>query len=146
VFFRNECFEIYINNTVGFESGMTIINEAFGGWFNKKAEEIFGERLKYYCGIVGVKYHRFCIKAQKTRWGSCSSKGNLNFNWRLIMAPEWVLDYVVVHELSHLKHMNHSKEFWDTVAAYFPEYKKAVVWLKENGGTLKLQFEKEEVC
>lgn len=62
------------------------------------------------------------------------------------MAPEWVLDYVVVHELSHLKHMNHSKDFWNTVAMYIPEYKKAVAWLKENGGTLKLHFEKEEVC
>jgi predicted metal-dependent hydrolase len=57
-----------------------------------------------------------------------------------------VLDYVVVHELVHLKHMNHSKEFWDTVTLYNPEYKKAVAWLKENGGKLKLRFEKEEVC
>ncbi|MHB1392929.1 MAG: M48 family metallopeptidase [Clostridia bacterium] len=145
VFFRNERFEIYMNNALNLESGMTAIDEAFGSWFNKRAEEVFSERLKYYCGIIGVKYHRFCIKAQKTRWGSCSSKGNLNFNWRLVMAPEWVLDYVVVHELAHLKHMNHSKEFWDTVAIYIPEYKKAVAWLKENGGTLKPQFVKEEV-
>jgi predicted metal-dependent hydrolase len=62
------------------------------------------------------------------------------------MAPLWVLDYVVVHELSHFKHMNHSKEFWDTVAMYLPDYKKAVQWLKENGGSLSLQLEKEEVC
>ncbi len=146
MFFKNECFEIYINGITDLESGMSAVVEAFDNWFYKRAEEIFDERLKYFCGIIGVKYHRFSIKAQKTRWGSCSSKGNLNFNWRLAMAPGWVLDYVVVHELVHLKHMNHSKEFWDAVAVYFPEYKKAVAWLKENGGTLKLQFEKEEVC
>jgi len=146
VFFKNECFEIYINSITNLQSGTAAVVEAFDSWFYKKAEEIFDERLKYYCGIIGVKYHRFCIKAQKTRWGSCSSKGNLNFNWRLVMAPDWVLDYVVVHELVHLVHMNHSKEFWDAVAVYIPEYKKAVAWLKENGGTLKLQFEKEEVC
>jgi len=135
---------VYINRNSTLEDSRTEIEQALGSWLRNKAEQVIDERLVYYRDIVGVSYHRFCIKAQKTRWGSCSSKGNLNFNWRLVMAPLWVLDYVVVHELSHLKHMNHSKEFWDTVAMHIPEYKKAVAWLKENGRSLKLQLEKEE--
>lgn len=145
VFFRDSYFEIYINNNHTWEDSRLEIEQALYGWLYKKAEEVIGERLRYYCNIVGASYNRYCIKGQKTRWGSCSSKGNLNFNWRLVLAPLWVLDYVVVHELSHLRHMNHSKEFWNTVASYLPEYKKAVQWLKENGGSLRLQLEKEEV-
>lgn len=146
VFFRGSYFEVYINRNSTFADSSAAVEKALSGWLYKRAEVIIGERLKHYCGIIGANYNRFCIKAQKTRWGSCSSKGNLNFNWRLVMAPLWVLDYVVVHELSHLKHMNHSKEFWNTVSLYIPDYKKAVVWLKDNGGTLKLQLDKEEVC
>jgi predicted metal-dependent hydrolase len=144
VFLRDSYFEVCINRNSTIEDSRTAIEQALVSWLLRKAEEVIDERLKYYRDIVGVSYNRFCIKAQKTRWGSCSSKGNLNFNWRLIMAPQWVLDYVIVHELSHLRHMNHSKEFWNTVANYMPEYKKAVAWLKENGGSLKLQLEKEE--
>ncbi len=78
------------------------------------------------------------IKDQKTRWGSCSSKNNLNFSWRLIMAPERVLDYVVVHELCHLTHMNHGKEFWALVESVMPDYKDCKKWLRENEKSLTL--------
>lgn len=76
------------------------------------------------------------IKEQKTRWGSCSKKGNLNFNWRIILAPPGILDYVVVHELSHLVYMDHSKNFWHTVSEYMPDYKNARLWLRKNGERL----------
>ena len=85
---------------------------------------------------MGVTYGRISIREQKTRWGSCSSKGNLNFNWRLIFAPPEVLDYVVVHELAHRKEMNHSKAFYAIVESIMPDYRKWKKWLKENGGTL----------
>ncbi len=94
------------------------------------------ERVRYYAPIVGVNYGRITIRNQKTRWGSCSSKGNLNFNCLLILAPPEVLDYVVVHELCHRKHMNHSKEFWAEVEKVLPNYKEAEAWLKTEGRKL----------
>ena len=94
------------------------------------------ERVRYYAPIVGVNYGRITIRNQKTRWGSCSSKGNLNFNCLLMLVPPEVLDYVVVHELCHRKHMNHSKEFWAEVEKVLPNYKEAEAWLKTEGRKL----------
>lgn len=78
------------------------------------------------------------IRDQRTRWGSCSSRGNLAFNWRLVMTPPGVLQYVVVHELAHMFELNHSKDFWDIVANYFPDYKKARAWLRKNASSLRV--------
>lgn len=100
------------------------------------ARSVFSEKVAYYAGRMMVDYGRVTLREQKTRWGSCSAKGNLNFNWRLILAPEPALDYVVVHELAHRKHMNHSKAFYQVVAEVLPEYKKWQKWLKENGWTI----------
>ena len=101
-----------------------------------KALAYIPERVKYYAPIVGVNYTRITIRNQKTRWGSCSSKGGLNFNCLLMLAPPEVIDYVVVHELCHRKEMNHSKAFWDEVEKVLPDYKSAKRWLRENGGEL----------
>lgn len=99
-----------------------------------QAMQVFPERVRYYAEQMGVTYNRICLREQKTRWGSCSSRKNLNFNWKLIMMPPEILDYVVVHELSHLVEMNHSKRFWAVVEKYYPQYEKAKAWLKANGG------------
>ena len=85
---------------------------------------------------MGVDYGRITVRDQRTRWGSCSAKGNLNFNWRLILAPGEVLDYVVVHELAHRREMNHSKRFWSLVEMVLPDYERRRRWLKENGEAL----------
>lgn len=99
-----------------------------------KAAHVIPEKVKKYASIVGVDYGRITIRNQRTRWGSCSSKGNLNFNCLLMLFPEEVIDYVVVHELCHRKHMNHSVDFYAEVARVFPEYRSCQKWLKENGG------------
>ena len=98
-----------------------------------RACEVISKRVEYYAPIVGVDYGKITIRNQKTRWGSCSSKGNLNFNVALMRAPLEVLDYVVVHELCHRIHLNHSKDFWNEVARVIPEYKEYEKWLKTNG-------------
>ena len=99
-----------------------------------KALVVIPEKVKKYAPIVGVDYGRITIRNQRSRWGSCSSKGNLNFNCLLMLFPDEVVDYVVVHELCHRKHMNHSAAFYAEVERVFPEYRKCQKWLKENGG------------
>ena len=102
--------------------------------FAEKAMQIIPEKVKHYADMVGVDYGRITIRNQRTRWGSCSGKGNLNFNCLLVLFPDEVIDSVVVHELCHRKHMDHSKEFYAEVERVFPEYRKCQKWLKENGG------------
>lgn len=106
--------------------------------YRDAAKEYIKKRVSYYADILDVTYGNISIRDQKTRWGSCSSSGNLNFNWRLILAPPKVLDYVVVHELCHRIEMNHSKKFWNLVKQVIPDYKEHRRWLKENGSSLSV--------
>lgn len=108
--------------------------------YAKEARKLFEARTAYYAPIVGVTYNRIAIKSQKTRWGSCSSKGNLNFNYLLYFAPLEILDYVVVHELCHRKEMNHSRAFWALVEKVLPDYKERRKWLKEHGKELEAKI------
>lgn len=100
------------------------------------ALKVLPVRVKLYAAQMGVTYGRITIRCQKTRWGSCSSAGNLNFNCLLMLAPEEVQNYVVVHELCHRLEMNHSKRFWEQVEKVMPDYKVHQKWLKENGSRL----------
>lgn len=104
------------------------------------AKEIILKKAEYFAPIVGVTYGKITIRHQKTRWGSCSSKGNLNFNCLLMFVPEFVLDYVVVHELCHIKQMNHSPAFKAEIARVLPEYKKCEKWLKQNGSAIMMKI------
>lgn len=103
---------------------------------SNQALVIFPQKVKYYAEILNVSYGRITIRSQKTRWGSCSAKGNLNFNCLLMLAPDKVQDYVVVHELCHRLEMNHSADFWAQVERIMPDYKKYQDWLKKNGKDL----------
>lgn len=106
----------------------------------EEALKIIPARVEYFAKVIGVTYGKITIRNQKTRWGSCSSKGNLNFNCLLMLAPPEVLDYVVVHELCHRKQMNHSKAFWLEVEKVLPDYKEARKWLKEDGSQMITLF------
>lgn len=101
-----------------------------------KALDYIPQRVSYYSPIIGVDYGRITIRNQVSRWGSCSAKGNLNFNCLLMLTPSDVIDYVVVHELCHRKEMNHSPKFWSEVEKVLPNYKTSRKWLKDNGGSL----------
>ena len=102
----------------------------------EKALKVIPERVRYYAPLIGVRPGRITIRNQKTRWGSCSAKGNLNFNCLLMLAPDEVMDSVVVHELCHMKEMNHSERFYQEVYRVFPEYDRCHRWLKEHGQEL----------
>ena len=97
----------------------------------QKIKDKIADRVKYYCAVMQVTVGRITIRNQKTRWGSCSSAGNVNFNYQLYYLPDELLDYVVVHELAHRRHMDHSKEFWSEVARYCPDYRARRKQLKE---------------
>jgi predicted metal-dependent hydrolase len=101
-------------------------------WYRTQAKAVIGSALVNWAAEMKVSYGEVVYRDQKTRWGSCSTTGDLNFNWRLIMAPMSVLNYVVIHELAHRKEMNHSVRFWKIVERYCADYKKQQDWLKKN--------------
>lgn len=105
----------------------------------RDAKKIIPERVEYYAKLSGITYNRIFIRLQKSRWGSCSIEGNLNFNALLALMPLEVLDSVVVHELCHRRHMDHSKAFYDEVLKIFPDYKKWDKWLKQKGAAYQLR-------
>lgn len=106
--------------------------------YRREAEKILNERTDIYSKIIGVNPNKVFIKDQKTLWGSCSSRKNINYNYRIIMAPIEIVDYIVVHELCHLIHMNHSKSYWNTVQSILPDYQQRRKWLKSNGYMLRI--------
>lgn len=102
----------------------------------RQAGEDLSRRVPRFASLVGVTYGRITIRSQRTRWGSCSAKGNLNFNCLLMLCPEEVRDYVVIHELCHRIELNHSSRFWAEVERIMPDYARHRRWLKENGAAL----------
>lgn len=123
-----------ITNTEDKDSIKNLLEE----FYKKQTRIIIQDRIKYYQNYFIVRPNNIRIKKQKTRWGSCSSLKNLNFNLKLSMAKLSVIDYIVVHEMSHLIHLNHSKDFWNLVKSVLPNYKDEKDWLKHNGRRLTL--------
>ncbi len=115
-----------------------IVKKELKKWFVNRAKDIIIDRVHVHAENMNLSYNQVRIKTLKSRWGSCSNLKNLNFNWVLMMCPMAVLDYVVIHELAHLVHMNHSSKFWDLVEDYCPDYKKHIEWLKVNQGIIYL--------
>ncbi len=117
---------------------MAITKRYLTAWYKQQARNMIQKRLNYFSNTSGLKYHTVSITDAETRWGSCNSQRNLHFNWRLIMAPQPVIDYVISHELAHLVEMNHSRIFWEKVRKMFPLYRQYRTWLKRNGDSLRI--------
>ena len=101
--------------------------------FKQTAQDYLKPKLDFYAEQMGVSYKSLTVKGYKSRWGSCYSDGRIQFNWRLMQAPKWVIDYVVVHELAHLIHANHSKDFWELVEFHYPKTKQAKQVIRQHG-------------
>ncbi|HEY3538175.1 MAG TPA: SprT family zinc-dependent metalloprotease [Trinickia sp.] len=108
------------------------IKDRVQGWLQNEAKRVFGERLDVYAQKLGVSFKGYALSSAATRWGSCSSDGRIRLNWRLIHFPLSIVDYVVAHELAHLREMNHSPRFWQTVESIFPEFREARHTLKHH--------------
>lgn len=109
----------------------------FEKWYRDEARRIFNKRAALYAKRHGLAYGPLKLSSARTRWGSCGAKGSLNLNWRLVLAPLHVIDYVIVHELAHLRERNHSTRFWVEVEKMMPDYREPRTWLKENGRILQ---------
>ena len=107
-------------------------------WYRAQARTIIGERVAHWAGEFGLQTGSLSIRDQRTRWGSCSHKGDLSFNWRLILAPLWVLDAIIVHELCHIEELNHSDRFWALVYDRYPRHDESSEWLIEHGPALRI--------
>jgi len=117
-----------------------VIKNLLFEWYQQQAKEVLIPRIKYFAEHLGVKRKHINITAAKYLWGSCTAAGTLNYNWRIVKAPSEVIDYIVVHELAHLREHNHSPEFWNIVAVQLPQYEEAKQWLKINGHELDEDF------
>ncbi len=101
-------------------------------WYRQETQRLIAKKLPSLAAVISEKPYSFKVRTHKSRWGSCAADGRLSFNWKLSMMPDFVLDYVMVHELVHLEEFNHSRTFWDKVVAHYPQYKEAKRWLKQN--------------
>jgi predicted metal-dependent hydrolase len=117
-----------------FDNGL--LEPALEQWYRTEASKLINDTADRLSSQMGISYQLIVIRGQKTRWGSCSRKKNLSFNWKLIMSPEPVVEYVIIHELLHLKEMNHSKRFWEMVAQYCPGWREHKKWLKQHEADL----------
>ncbi len=114
------------------------VRELVVHWYSQEAERYFAGRLELFATLMRVSYRTLLIKNWQTKWGSCDSTGQICLNWRLLLAPQWVSDYVVIHELAHLRQMNHSPAYWQIVAQYCPHWQQARDYLKQHQQSLAL--------
>ncbi|MCW2927343.1 MAG: hypothetical protein JWM86_1311, partial [Thermoleophilia bacterium] len=113
-------------------------HDALVAWYRREARTIFETRVTQWAERFGLRAGRVSVREQRTRWGSCTHRGDLSFNWRLVLAPEWVLDSIVVHELCHIEELNHSDRFWALVDERFPRHVEASDWLRDHGPALRV--------
>ena len=138
----SDTFNIYLQNQ------QTDPNVLMEKWLHDKAAEVLKAKTTEWASKMGVEFNNIVIKDQQTLWASCSAKKNINYTYRIIKMPEAIRDYLIVHELAHLVHMNHGTEYWQLVAQYCPDYKAHRRWLNENRGAvfakLDLKYTPEE--
>jgi predicted metal-dependent hydrolase len=149
ILYRNRLYPIVFSDSIPqfivFSEDTFFINQAIAKsydtflkhWFQQKCWQFLEEYIPYWAEKIGVNYSSFRVSKAKSYWGTCDSKGKINISWRIMMAPEAVNHYLIIHELCHLVCMNHSKQFWQVVETVFPDYKKAKKWLKEHAHILR---------
>lgn len=129
-------FVLGANGNLSDEEKSVVVRDLLLEWYFIHARQRLEEKTRRYANLIGVEPKSVQIKSYKSRWGSCSSKGDISYNWKIIIAPHRIVDYVVVHELCHMLHHDHSDLFWKSVEGFFPDYQQCREWLKMNGASL----------
>jgi predicted metal-dependent hydrolase len=119
-------------------------HDALLAWYRREARRIFEERVDAWGTAIGLQTGKVSVREQRTRWGSCTHRGDLSFNWRLVLAPPWVLDSIVVHELCHIDELNHSDRFWAILDERYPRHQEASDWLRDHGPALRVTRPSEQ--
>ncbi len=127
--FENEQLQIHAKTRPEPEA----IQRLLINWYRQQADDYLTLRTQHFADIMELQPSKISTRSYKARWGSCNARGEVQFNWQLIQAPSNIIDYVIIHELSHLKHLNHSAHFWQLVSQYYPNYQSARHWFKQNG-------------
>lgn len=140
IVFVRGILHIYVNENLNSQEKQAEIKKTLIKWYKKKAKTIISQRVQKYLKYLDMKPKQINLREQKLRWGSCSKTGIINFKWQIVMAPISAIDYIIVHELCHLKEQLHSAKFWDMVESLFPNYKRWKEWLRINGRTLDLRI------
>ena len=142
IIFTGGQWNIILPSGFSTETHPSMVKQALWRWYHNQAKEIFGGRIFHFARILQLAPRAIVIKQQKRLWGSCSfHRQTIHLNWQIVMAPLWVVDYVVVHELCHLKIPNHSQRFWSCVHQAFPDYKEAKRWLKGHAQDMQFPVE-----
>ncbi|HBW33933.1 M48 family metallopeptidase [Desulfosporosinus sp. BICA1-9] len=138
VYLEGQELEVYLSQDLEDKDCAPHVQKALLSWYKAQARRVLQDKLEKQAERMQVCFQTFRLKEQKTSWGSCSSKRNVNLNWRIIMAPDAGIDYIIIHELAHLTHLNHSEQFWLRVAVFMPEYAYWKKWFKDHGQELRL--------
>ncbi len=140
IIFAFKILHIYVNAELKPQEREVEIKKTLIDWYQEKAIKIINQRIQKYLKYLDYQPSAIKVRDQRIRWGTCTENGNVIFNWRIIMAPVSAIDYVIVHELCHLKESPHSTKFWEMVESLFPNYKKKKEWLRINGPFLDLRL------
>ncbi len=138
--FSSRVLNIYINKNLSKKERFEKIKQILVKWYKKKALDVIKNRVEKYLKYLDDKPKEIKVREYKTRWGTCTSDKRLIFNWKIIMAPVYIIDYVIIHELAHIKIPNHSSKFWKFVESVYPKYQSSKEWLRINGLTLDLRI------
>ncbi|MEI6532744.1 MAG: SprT family zinc-dependent metalloprotease [Candidatus Roizmanbacteria bacterium] len=138
VYMIDDTFQIIVPESFSQIQKQTELRKLLKLWYIHHADDLLKKKVEYFSSKLNVKCKKVRIKEVSTIWGSCSRNGDITLNWRLLLAPEVIADYVVIHEVSHLIHHHHRKTFWDCVFSLDREYKAHIKWLKKNGNTLHI--------
>ncbi len=122
----------FADKSSSFYVDFPLIKKAANSWLKERAKSELRLRIEQLAAKNSFEFQKIFIRSQKTKWGTCSSKQNISLNWRLMKVPDWVRDYLIIHELCHTVHLNHSKDYWNLVEQHYPERKQAEAWLKKN--------------